>query len=287
MKSKYSIPFLLIILICFLFFIYKRQKETVLTKHDIPEETSIIILSPHFDDAVLSLGGFLTQSKSKAVVITLFTKENEKIQKTYWDEISGFNDSSESIKYRTQENKEALDLLGNKIKNYKFNNFQYDENREEKKLLNSLIEELENITSDTKGETFIYSPMIFDKKNIHVHPDHYILHVAITEIIKKNTNPNIKFFMYEDYPYIEKSNFSINDSIKFVNKNSNVKLEAEYIQLSELDFKNKIKSMKKYKSQITAFESLGEDLLSGLYKFNRSRCNLLELYACEIVYKVN
>jgi hypothetical protein len=86
-----------------------------------------IIFSPHFDDAVLSLGGFLSylKNKSNIVIATFFTAPPSHDVSTKFDLSSGFRTSTEAVTEREKENERSLKLLNCKIKNFGYVDSQY------------------------------------------------------------------------------------------------------------------------------------------------------------------
>ena len=71
----------------------------------------VIVVSPHLDDAVLSLAGLLRAAGSRATVLTVFT-ESSPHQGLEWARMAGFADAVEEHAARRQEDRNALHYLG-------------------------------------------------------------------------------------------------------------------------------------------------------------------------------
>jgi LmbE family N-acetylglucosaminyl deacetylase len=70
-----------------------------------------VVLSPHLDDAVLSVGRFLAASPG-TVVITVFAGVPDGLGLTRYDRSCGFATSREAVLSRHREDQRALDILG-------------------------------------------------------------------------------------------------------------------------------------------------------------------------------
>ncbi len=249
----------------------------------------VIILSPHFDDAVLSLGGMMAKEKSELVVATFFTQQPIEVAHTYWDKISGFSDSNEAHISRVKENENALALFNTTIKNYDYLDFQYRKGNEEKKIRESIVKDIESIVDTYKDQDILlYGPGIFGEKITH--PDHKIVHDAFIDFFRSNKNIKISFFVYEDFPYIQEfiNTNPFDDFNEFLSKQENFIFKEHVIKLTEPFLIKKIASIYTYTSQVKAFSMLGDDLDQIVRQFNQSRCKLVDLgiFACEVVHKV-
>jgi len=252
------------------------------------QKSVVIILSPHFDDAVLSLGGFLSGNQSETRVDTFFSGKPSQDLHTKWDRISGFRDSNEALPLRALENKKALGELGAEIKNYDYPDFQYRPKGRDGSVEKSMEKDIGSIISKyPAAKISIYGPADFGTKITH--PDHEILHQALIGAAKGNTNPDIHFLMYEDFPYVRQFNKSnLGSLIGHLEAKDGVKLEEKDIEIDEMGLFKKIKALKDYTSQIAAFSSQGSDIASLAESFSRARCKAAhsEWYACEAVYQI-
>ncbi len=244
-----------------------------------------IILSPHLDDGVLSLGGLMSKRENQILLATFFTKNPNKIIHTKWDKISGFSDSNTAMQQRLIENKNALSNINTVIKNYDYPDFQY--RKEDTGIETNIEKDIENLINTYQNkEVFIYGPATFGSKITH--PDHQILHNAFMNVLKNNTKINVHFFIYEDFPYVyEFNSFGLGNLKTYLEKTENIKFEEVPIELNKAELAEKIENIYKYSSQIKAFVSLNENIKNLAQKFYQKRCKTIlpTSYTCEIVYK--
>ena len=251
----------------------------------LPTSQLNIVLSAHYDDAVLSLGGFLANQKNTALVATFFTENASTTSETQWDKISGFGSSAESFVKRSAENSNALHLLGTQKVDYSYVDFQYRTVDQSTKIVKELTESIKSLIE--KNKTFdlkVYGPAFFG--DVITHPDHKLLHQAFIAVAKSYVNnPQVSFFMYEDFPYIQTFNKNNNFDLKlFIEKNEKVSLTSTPLNLLSADVLLKEKAIAQYKSQMQAFSYLHENILSENKSFTSTRCGKV---ACEMTYKID
>ncbi|MBI0328326.1 PIG-L deacetylase family protein [Burkholderia plantarii] len=90
----------------------------------IPMAGSLLVVSPHLDDAVLSCGHVLARHPG-AVVCTVLSAPPERNMSTAWDRASGFADAFEAMRARREEDRQALALLGASAVHLPFCDAQY------------------------------------------------------------------------------------------------------------------------------------------------------------------
>lgn len=83
-----------------------------------------IILSPHFDDAVLSCWHVLA-SAHEVLVVNVFAGEPAAGTLGWWDELAGAGDSAAAVRARLAEDSRALALAGRTAVNLPFLDSQY------------------------------------------------------------------------------------------------------------------------------------------------------------------
>lgn len=252
-----------------------------------------IILSPHFDDAALSLGGFMAENKAPVVVATFFAAEPAEPVTGGWDKISGFKNSREAIAARIKENEEALGKTKALPLNLRYIDFQYrhatsSASREETIL--SLEKDLDTMLDAFKNSEAlsVYGPAEFGPSITH--PDHQIVHDAFTATARKNHAQNIRFFFYEDFPYVAQYQKTDKMSLKefLEQKNQGLTLITTPLPVSTSSLEKKIASIDAYASQEKAFAELGNNIKAEASDFTRTRCkaNYPAWYACEVVYEI-
>jgi hypothetical protein len=84
-----------------------------------------IIFSPHYDDAVLSLGGMLSVDPTNTTVITVFAGKPMYPVTTAYDESCLFSSSDQALNVRSGENRRALENLGITFRDLEYIDFQY------------------------------------------------------------------------------------------------------------------------------------------------------------------
>ncbi|MET4925352.1 PIG-L family deacetylase [Streptomyces sp. PSRA5] len=78
-----------------------------------PARPATVILSPHFDDAVLSLAGLIPQLPGPVTVVTVYGGEpGPHHPVSWWDSVCGFSTAREAYRARRVEDARACALLG-------------------------------------------------------------------------------------------------------------------------------------------------------------------------------
>lgn len=85
----------------------------------------LMIVSPHFDDAVFSCGSLLSVMPGSTVVTVCTALPDDAGLLTEWDERCGFTSAHEAMQHRSIENAQALTLLGATAVNLAFLDSQY------------------------------------------------------------------------------------------------------------------------------------------------------------------
>jgi LmbE family N-acetylglucosaminyl deacetylase len=83
-----------------------------------------VILSPHFDDAVLSCWHVLAGA-GEVLVVNVFAGEPPAGTLGWWDRLAGATDSAATIRARSEEDRQALALAGREAVNLSFLDSQY------------------------------------------------------------------------------------------------------------------------------------------------------------------
>ncbi|HEY2768639.1 MAG TPA: PIG-L family deacetylase [Solirubrobacteraceae bacterium] len=87
-------------------------------------DPDVVILSPHFDDAVLSCWHVL-RGAGEVLVVNVFTGEPPAGTLGWWDQLAGVTDSAAAVRARAQEDRAALALAGRAALNLPFLDGQY------------------------------------------------------------------------------------------------------------------------------------------------------------------
>lgn len=143
----------------------------------------ILLLSPHFDDAVLSAGQLLA-GRPDADVVTIFAGEPQEDTSTPYDLKCGFKSSKDAVSARRQEDKNALALLGANPIHWDFPDEQYGEKVEDKDIRFAIRDQLAK-----ENYEFVLAPLGLG------HPDH----ITIARIVRQ-MKINTHVFFWEDMP---------------------------------------------------------------------------------------
>lgn len=267
----------LVVILVGLFIFFQFRPHT-------PDNSVIIVLSPHFDDAVISMGGLLAKHEHPTVVATFFTAEPAVATSTQWDTMSGFSNSKDAVTARTQENQKALTTLGvDAIKNFGYMDSQYRHGTSsDADLEQNMAQDIQALLASYGDKQIsVYAPSIFGPKISH--PDHALLHRAFFDVAENYPKQNVTFYFYEDYPYVEQFNKTSVISVeKNLENDTNRIFDTVQIPLTARQVSKKENSLSAYTSQIKAFDATQADLIKDDISFTQKRCGDT---ACEVVYK--
>ena len=159
-----------------------------------------IIMSPHFDDAVLSLGGLIATAPRRSIVVTVFAGTPAEGVVGRWDQRSGFKTASAAMHARALENEAALASLGvpaGGIVNLDFLDRQYrPENEIVAEGLQAAIGEIvRQITESHAGPVAVFAPAS------PWHPDHRLVTDAIVTLWRTRALNGAQTLLYQDQPY--------------------------------------------------------------------------------------
>lgn len=254
-----------------------------------------LIISPHLDDAVFSLGGLLTTYAQESVAITVFAGTPTKPVSRRWDRTCGFADSTEAMEARRQEDIVALTSLGiqpDNIVHWEYFDKQYrSDNKENLSLLAKEIrEKIEAVLDEHKGkELHVYVPLT------GLHTDHHIVRDVVSDIYasKFETDPNITLYYYQDMPYTFRVYLLRRLALFFRSKKivlntlNPLMCTPEDIAFDESTQKQKINAMQKYASQFKSKFSDISFLIKTATRFGAMQALMFrsKYPFCEIVYK--
>lgn len=146
----------------------------------------ILVISPHFDDAVLSAGQLLA-GRPNADVLTVFGgMPTEPVVEWRYDQQCGFNSPAEAVKARRAEDREALKLVGAHQFYLKVPDSQYQQRIDDKEIARGISHQM--LAEDYE---FIVGPLGIR------HPDHERVHQIMREL---HIGINAPMYFYEDLP---------------------------------------------------------------------------------------
>ncbi|MBY0538971.1 PIG-L family deacetylase [Patescibacteria group bacterium] len=245
-----------------------------------------LILSPHFDDAVLSLGGLLAKEGSKSTVLTFFAGKPPKSRAHLWDLFCGFLNSDDAIRAREKENIHALESLNvsqSNIVNFSFLGKSYRRwfGASDEKLKAIMLAELLKFIRTRASEGLnIFAPAL------EVHKDHKLLKAVLLSAVPILKNENIKFFLYQDLPY---SYVLPAGKLKPEQVSKKAQLEIITVPLTQSEIAKKVSAIEAYQSQLGTLAMLsGGNLASKIERFASKQASQFDVSTgyCEVLYEV-
>jgi LmbE family N-acetylglucosaminyl deacetylase len=149
----------------------------------------VVVVSPHLDDAVLSLGGTLahaTQAGADVRVVTVFAGDpSSEDDSAPWDRGCGFRTAGEAARARRQEDRRACAALRCTPHWLPFSSVQYQSGRDERDVWAELKPEL------VDAETILLPGFPL------THPDHLWLSRLVTS--RQGRDPRLGYFVEQPY----------------------------------------------------------------------------------------
>lgn len=152
-----------------------------------------LLISPHFDDAVLSAGQYMAGLKGKCDVLTVFSNIPTGMLKDYltsYDQSCGFNTSEDAMVVRQQEDEAALAILGAESLYLGCLDSQYEGGDTKETVLEALRQFVEDHGSEYER---VIAPLGLR------HPDHVNVSWAANTVFGLSKHP--EFYMWEDLPH--------------------------------------------------------------------------------------
>jgi LmbE family N-acetylglucosaminyl deacetylase len=269
-----------------------------------------IVLSPHFDDAVLSLGGLLAREASDTLVATFFAgTPPAPLAHRWWDTACGFTDSTEAIRERTAENVRSLRSFGlsdSRIRNYPHLDAQYRfadgkgaAEAPEPELEASIKEEIGSLIREhADGPIKVLAP------GFEGHTDHAVMKRAALSAARAVTRGHaVEFFFYQDLPYAlstlrKRTRRTIREflargstrepdysALEQAITGGAFSVEPHIIPLAAADMEKKLAGIRIYASQV---DQLHKQLLESIAAFaaGEARFFSAETPYCEVAYRL-
>ena len=258
-----------------------------------------IIIAPHFDDAVFSLGGLIQKDPENTKVITVFAAAPQRPVRTMWDRVCGFTDSTHAVGERIKENVTALEHLGIKkenIINLSYFDMPYRDTADTKETLRERVAmDIHSlIQKETAQQIRVFAPMM------GMHVDHSIARDAVLSIsenlYKKEKNTKVQFYLYQDMPYVYLYYKAENTLHPFTSR-ATILLELfpyellykrEFIELDTAEYDKKIVACKLYASQFKPLFFGFRSLPKTLRRMSDRQKKIYEIGSdyCELIYKL-
>lgn len=149
----------------------------------------LVAVSPHLDDAVLSVGAFLgdrSDAGTEVVILTVFAGDPESgLAASNWDRLAGYETEGEATHARRREDEAACAIIGAQPLWLPFSDWPYVDGRDERAIFSAVASALrEEDTVLLPG-----SPLL--------HPDHR----SVCECILRGELPCRSVGLYVEQPY--------------------------------------------------------------------------------------
>lgn len=146
----------------------------------------ILVLSPHFDDAVLSMGQVLAGRPDVVVATVCSAVPPDEGMLTSYDESCGFRSAREAVGVRTVEDARALNVLHAYPTRLGFVDHQYRDGPLDE---TALTEAIWTLAAAIEGVSVVVAPLGL------AHPDHYAVARAAAAAAR-----DVELWCYEDLP---------------------------------------------------------------------------------------
>jgi LmbE family N-acetylglucosaminyl deacetylase len=157
---------------------------------------TVAILSPHFDDAVLSCWSLLESAASVLVVNVFAGAPRPGAPAGWWDALSGRDDPGRAVRARSAEDRAALALVGRKALNLGFLDLQY---RTEALALGPIFKAVRHVLPTN---ALVLGPAGLTSRDLdpalpNPHPDH----LAVRDTVLALRNHGFEVGLYADLPH--------------------------------------------------------------------------------------
>lgn len=217
----------------------------------------ITILSPHFDDAVLSCWHVLTSAADVRVVNVFAGAPPAGAGAGWWDREGGAGDPADAVRARVGEDRRALALVGREATNLDFLDAQY---RLDEQPIEPLVEAL---AAEVLPETTVYAPAAVGPlpaiqrspyPSGTPHPDHLALRTAALRLAERGRDLRL----YADLPHASvyaSAPESWEDVLAAAGLDP-LALERVATPLTGEAFERKLEAVRTYASQVAVIEDV-------------------------------
>jgi len=152
------------------------------------DDSNVLVLSPHLDDAVFSCGAFL-HGCAKAAVATVFAGIPAGADElTSWDASSGFSSARQAVTMRREEDRQALAILKAQPVWLDFLDSQYGDTPS----VGAVAAAIAALLESHAPATILFPAGLF-------HSDHVLVHRAAISVLPDY--PQAAWLMYEEALY--------------------------------------------------------------------------------------
>lgn len=198
-----------------------------------------LIISPHCDDAALSLGGLILKKRGFEILDVFSTCAWSVLpQLTEAGEITRINNNEERLVGSKMSSK--LQLMGLPealLRGYPSWNSQFD--REKDRKIMKIVVEI--IVNKLERYTEVYLPLGVGK-----HVDHLLVFKAVLKVKRENLHREINYYLFEDLPYA--IHYNVETRIREVQKYCDA--NPILVNISST-IRQKVSLLSTYKSQLS------------------------------------
>jgi LmbE family N-acetylglucosaminyl deacetylase len=203
--------------------------------------TATTVLSPHPDDAVLSLWHVLA-GPGEVAVVNVFAGKPDADEVEWWDSLTAAADPQSRMAERWAEDREALGLAGREAKNLEFIDLQY---RSEEQPLEPLIEAIQ--AAAPTGLLLAPSDLAAD------HPDHALVRDAGLALRDRGRD----VALYADLPHATRNGLPRSWRLSLNGTGSATEqIEPEVRRLSPEEAARKREAFERYQTQHAALDEM-------------------------------
>jgi LmbE family N-acetylglucosaminyl deacetylase len=213
---------------------------------------SIVVLSPHLDDAVFSCWHLL--GRRGATVITVFAGTPSKDELTLWNLLCGQPSSIKMTRLRLDENQSVFENLGVPFHNLKYLDRQYRPGKRN-------IQDIANTILKKTGENVVFfAPLAAG--SLWRHPDH----ITLRKVGQRLAVQGYDVSFYADIPYMQMPFFTDagyeRRMMARAGRITGTPVVAKVEELDEGSYLKKRKAMRQYETQykmanLVSFGTLG------------------------------
>lgn len=149
----------------------------------------VLLISPHFDDAVLSAGQFMA-GRPDCEVVTVFAgyPTGSEGVRTAYDKKCGFKNAQDAVSVRRFEDSQATAMLQATSVHLRFSDGQYNENVDPEEIKAEILDLIEK-----EDYEFVLAPMGLE------HPDHELVSDCVTDLVDDGAI-TLPVYLWEDLP---------------------------------------------------------------------------------------
>eukprot|EP00667_Euglena_gracilis_P017348 EG_transcript_18248 len=226
---------------------------------------TVLVVSPHLDDAMFSMGGYLHRCSAQKWVVNIFAGAPTTRMTSWWDKYTGFRHSDESLTARGLEDKRAWLGWNVTVINFDFLDRIYQPNNDLQRA--GIRQHLTKVIAALKAQKrplTVFGPAA--QMNASSHHDHIKVHTALLEVAEEQ---QVRLLLYTDFPYAKHfmRRYGQRPS-QYLAHLYRRPVRESVLHLSPEDMEAKMERSREYQSQVKAvpgflWDQAAADLLCG------------------------